>query len=81
MKLSTRTAIAFVVFELFMAGLWFYLASTMGENHITGIPADIARDQREMGSLFGSIMGGVGGLLIAVFIMHLIRERRNPPTR
>jgi hypothetical protein len=79
MKLSTRTAIAFVIFELFMAGLWYYLAIYMGENHITGIPADIARDQRKMGGIFGSIMGGVGGLLIAVFIMHLIRERRKPP--
>ncbi len=79
MKLSTRTAIAFVVFELFMAGLWYFLAVQMTDNHITGVPADIVRDQREMGSLFGMIMGGVGGLLIAIFVMHLIRERRNPP--
>lgn len=79
MKLSTRTAIAFVIFEIFMAGLWFYLAASLPGNHITGVPADIARDQAEMGSIFGGIMGGVGGLLIAVFIMHLIRERRNPP--
>lgn len=79
MKLSTRTAIALLVFEIFMAGLWFYLAANMAENHITGVPADIARDQREIGSLFGAIMGGVGGLLIAVFLMHLVRERRNPP--
>ena len=79
MKLSTRTAIGFLVFELFMAGLWFFLAVNLPANHITGIPTDIARDQAEMGSIFGMIMGGVGGLLVAVFIMHLIRERRNPP--
>lgn len=80
MKLSTRTAIGFVVFEVFMAGLWMYLAATLPANHITGVPADIARDQAEMGRIFGMIMGGVGGLLIVVFIMHLIRERRDPPT-
>jgi predicted lipid-binding transport protein (Tim44 family) len=81
MKMSTRALLALVLFELIMAGLWYFLAINMAENHITGVPADMARDQREMGSMFGMIMGGVGGLLVAIFIMRLIRERKGPPAR
>lgn len=75
MKRSTRTLLTLIVLEIFIIGGGFYLA----ENARTATPAEGYTREGNVAWIFqqtGMIAGGIGALLLVIFIMQRIRERK-----
>jgi hypothetical protein len=62
-----RTILALVLLELFLAGLWYYLASSRGAGPDTG---------RVLGETMGTAMGVVLGLSPLLYLLARSNDRK-----
>ena len=72
MKKSTRILLGFIVVETLLGGLWYVLASN-GRDNPDRVSADY---QVVLGETMGQAMGGVGALLLVLFVVALLKERK-----
>ena len=67
MTRTKRTIIALVLLEIFLAGLWYYLA---------GVPGDGPDTSRVLGQTMGTAMGVVLGVSPLLYLLARSNDRK-----